>query len=317
MITSSYQAGDLVAAEEEEHHHSSSPRISENLVMTHENEDGVPAGETTPLQRGDGKIDSDGYFSVPTFKSRGRRRSPSRGGRFALMALFGVSMVIVVGSLVLPSREELDLAREYDVNGGWFGGGVRRVRSAQKLADLSRIFLSQQARMVPELRDAYRDIRHDKHAAKQYAELPEGCEATVVIVRHCEKGHVREHCAHIGYERSVFLSTLFGDSGAERWPAPSYIFAEGPGHRKNKRKMNFREIETVGPLAAKLGLDVDDRCVSVVLIVLLVDGDRGTVTMEVTDSRCLNLHPRMCSFSTKTVNHLSKKILTFLQTGEM
>lgn len=64
--------------------------------------------------------------------------------------------------------------------------------------------------------------------------------------------------SHTGYERSVYLATLFGD-GNERWPSPSYIFAESPGFRSAKMKMNFREIETVGPVAQKAGVPVDDR----------------------------------------------------------
>lgn len=87
--------------------------------------------------------------------------------------------------------------------------------------------------------------------------LHEGCEATVVIVRHCEKAHIREHCAYIGYERSVYLATQFGDDHNERWPAPSYIFALAPGGRNNAHKMNFREIETAGPLAKKTGVKVN------------------------------------------------------------
>ena len=75
-------------------------------------------------------------------------------------------------------------------------------------------------------------------------------------MRHCEKGSLKKHCDYIGLERSVYLSTLFGD-GDERWPAPSYIFAEGPGGRNSRFKRNYREIETVGPLSRKTGVQVD------------------------------------------------------------
>lgn len=67
---------------------------------------------------------------------------------------------------------------------------------------------------------------------------------------------MKRHCDYIGLERSAYLATLFGNHD-ERWPAPSYIFAEGPGGRHNWAKRNYREIETVAPLSQKLGVDVD------------------------------------------------------------
>jgi hypothetical protein len=50
---------------------------------------------------------------------------------------------------------------------------------------------------------------------------------------------------------------LFGDddshvSTRSRYPLPSYIFAESPIARHSQHKMNFREVETVGPLVAKV-----------------------------------------------------------------
>ena len=75
-------------------------------------------------------------------------------------------------------------------------------------------------------------------------------------MRHCEKGALKKHCDYIGLERAVYLASLFGDDD-ERWPAPSYIFAEGPGGRRNPFKRNYREIETVGPLSRKTGVMVD------------------------------------------------------------
>jgi hypothetical protein len=61
---------------------------------------------------------------------------------------------------------------------------------------------------------------------------------------------------YIGLERSVYLASLFGDQG-ERWPSPSFIFAEGPDGRANPEKRNYREIETVGPLSIKTGTEID------------------------------------------------------------
>lgn len=99
-----------------------------------------------------------------------------------------------------------------------------------------------------------RELKH--HKPRPAFKAPEGCEATVVIIRHCEKGSIREHCSYAGYERSVYLSTIFGDED-ERWPAPSYIYALDAGHRHNAKKRVFREMETVLPLAVKSNVLVD------------------------------------------------------------
>ena len=47
--------------------------------------------------------------------------------------------------------------------------------------------------------------------------IPQGCESTVLIIRHCEDlgGHVRyedgsSHCSYLGFQRSVYFATLFG-----------------------------------------------------------------------------------------------------------
>lgn len=89
-----------------------------------------------------------------------------------------------------------------------------------------------------------------------HKEPPEGCEATVMLVRHCEKSDRKANCDYVGFERSVYLATLFGNH-EERWPSPSYIYALQPGHRNNPKKRNFREIQTVLPVSEKFALDVD------------------------------------------------------------
>ena len=84
---------------------------------------------------------------------------------------------------------------------------------------------------------------------------PEGCEATLMLFRHCEGGVAREHCGYMGYQRSQYLATLFGDGG--KWPAPSYLFAMAAGERNNPLVQNWREIETVQPLADKMNMTID------------------------------------------------------------
>ena len=98
--------------------------------------------------------------------------------------------------------------------------------------------------------------RELKHHSLNKFKAPDGCEATVVIIRHCEKGSIREHCSYMGYERSVYLSTMFGNDD-ERWPAPRYIFALDAGKRHDPRKRVYREMETVLPLAVKSNITVD------------------------------------------------------------
>jgi len=126
-----------------------------------------------------------------------------------------------------------------------------------------------------------------------------------VIIRHCEKGKIKEHCNDIGFQRADYIATLF-DSGdnsnndndddeeeednhdvenvhqkntsndnndddsddddqvhlitssnqESKWPAPSYLYATNPGQRKNSNVRNYREIETIQPLATKLSLPI-------------------------------------------------------------
>jgi len=87
-----------------------------------------------------------------------------------------------------------------------------------------------------------------------------GCESTLMILRHCEKYGPEvitdggdQHCSYIGHERAHFLPSLFGDAG---WPVPSVLYALGVdrGHH-----LNFREVETLRPLANKYGLTIDAK----------------------------------------------------------
>ena len=84
---------------------------------------------------------------------------------------------------------------------------------------------------------------------------PEGCDATLIILRHCEAGLAREHCGLIGFQRSDYIATLFGEGG--KWPKPSYLIAMAAGERHNIYAHNWREIETLVPLADKFGIDID------------------------------------------------------------
>lgn len=88
-----------------------------------------------------------------------------------------------------------------------------------------------------------------------------GCEATIILIRHCEKDEDpfikkfshedKHHCNYIGFQRAQFISTLFGS----RWPDPSYIIAASAS--KDRNNQNYREIETVVPLATRTNLTID------------------------------------------------------------
>lgn len=87
--------------------------------------------------------------------------------------------------------------------------------------------------------------------------LLDGCECTVLLIRHCEKGDLREDCSYLGFERSAYLATLFGPHDNEKWPVPSLLFAERPAGRNNPKKRNFREVETLRPTARKFNISID------------------------------------------------------------
>ena len=236
---------------------------------------------------------------------RGKRKT-------VLLALLSIGIVVLVSGvvpLIIPTQTEVELAHEYDEHASF--GTYKKVRTAQKLADASRLsFLSDSI----DFSKVLKKVNKEDNAANDYMDhaTPEGCEATVLIVRHCEKGSVREHCAYIGYERSVYLATLFGHDEDSRWPAPSYIFAEGPKDRHNRHKMNFREIETVGPLAEKIGIPIDDRCVYVERVGSCLVFANVAHPIDSSVPFCL-----LCSYSTRSANKLVRQILTFLQTGQM
>jgi hypothetical protein len=96
----------------------------------------------------------------------------------------------------------------------------------------------------------------NKHMNKQLEKVSPGCEATVLVMRHCEKKgilHVdadgNQHCSYLGMERAYWLPSIFGT----RWPVPSYLFVMSvsrDGH------FNFREYETLKPLADQFGVDI-------------------------------------------------------------
>jgi hypothetical protein len=100
-------------------------------------------------------------------------------------------------------------------------------------------------------------INEKKKTTKSGTVMPKnGCEATVQIIRHCEKDEFSSihHCNYQGFERAHFLQTLYGDRITNaRWPIPSKIYALSGrrekirGHHVKWKKMVYREVETVLP----------------------------------------------------------------------
>ena len=111
----------------------------------------------------------------------------------------------------------------------------------------------------------------NKHFNRQSNLMAPGCEATIMIIRHCDKygpnvydQDGNEHCSYQGMERSHFLKTLFAkpmdnnsienDTPNWRWPLPSYLFALTADRGSH---LNFRERETLHPLSIQSGLDIE------------------------------------------------------------
>lgn len=174
-----------------------------------------------------------------------------------------------------PTEDERDIAESHGLLPTT--ETTKNIREAQRIADSFRA--AHLAGFDP--KNKYVRKITGKHGEIHYLPIEDGCEATVMLVRHCEKGDIREHCSYQGFERSVYLASLFGDGEHDRWPLPSYIFALSPVGRDNARKMNFREIETVEPLATKAGITIDD------------------------------------SYPVHRAAELASEVLTFLQSGQM
>lgn len=116
-----------------------------------------------------------------------------------------------------------------------------------------------------------RDIRHHQViAAHQISSLnakktlaAPGCESLVVLMRHCEKTGPNttdptgnRHCSAVGMERANFLPTLFGKGG--RWPNPTAMYALNI-QRPGVKHLNYREIETLTPLAEQANVSINSR----------------------------------------------------------
>lgn len=214
------------------------------------------------------------YGAIPTRKdelegesaswSPSCRRSNRKSVRWTgvLAALAGVTLV-VVGTLVFRSVYPLEQYSNDHLQGVYDNYGYQ-VEPPTWMDRIHIPLLGQSAsdktqHLANRNREPlYGKPKKRKEHATTNVDAPDGCEATVMLIRHCEKGDIREHCDYLGFERSAYLASLFGDDPDTRWPAPSYLIAEKPGARRNPDKRNFRETETILPLATKFNLTIDD-----------------------------------------------------------
>jgi len=153
--------------------------------------------------------------------------------------------------------------------------GVMAVWDAQQRARASE--QNRVANAAAAARKQLNDAQQQHDRNSQHQSVSSGCEATLLLMRHCEKygpyvtdEQGNEHCSYLGYERAKYLASLFGnndddddnhDKGATsnpklryRWPTPSHLFALSPDRYDH---WNFREWETLQPLSKQIGLFIE------------------------------------------------------------
>ncbi len=196
-------------------------------------------------------------------------------GRRLILPLTGAALLvavsticILVGGILIIDRPRLFLPSHYaEMIQDHFAAGVPILGSGHNKIRAQSIAEEYRHTFLNVENDSH--SRHSKHkkkgrvSGKEFGggdgdepKAPVGCEATILLLRHCEKESEYEHCNYVGYERAAFLPTLFGD-GDERWPTPNYVFALNPGDRGTTWKKNFREIELILPLAEKANVTIN------------------------------------------------------------
>jgi hypothetical protein len=165
-----------------------------------------------------------------------------------IRACFGIAVALAICTVFVLTSGAIDsewLENIWDM-------GLKGAR-AQRMADASLI-------KTPTIHSGDHTISLGDSPKQQVSidsDPPNGCETTIMLIRHCEKGNLRSHCNYNGFERAAYLASLFGDD-AERWPAPSDLYALKVGGRgKRKGKVNYREVETVQYIADKHSLDIN------------------------------------------------------------
>jgi len=97
--------------------------------------------------------------------------------------------------------------------------------------------------------------------------------ATILLIRHGEKPETGIHLSPAGVERAKAIPKLFGGAGAaapHNLPKPDLLFATHVGKNSN------REVETIIPLSAALGLPISHD---------IMDKDFATLAKELLSGR--------------------------------
>lgn len=199
----------------------------------------------TSYQNGGGprKLEEIGY-SAESFQQRKSRRRLL----FSTMVVVLIVAVAAMAAVVHMHHQQ----QKHSLNGGEGGVYYDDDDSVGGRGRIKRTFANE----VMSLNDL--NLRTN-------TSLPSGCETTVVMVRHCEKEGAEtvdedgnEHCNYVGYERAHFIPSLFGTPDATnknaKWPVPVALFALTSDRSSH---FNFREIETLVPLANQHGLEIE------------------------------------------------------------
>jgi len=97
--------------------------------------------------------------------------------------------------------------------------------------------------------------------------------ATIMLIRHAEKPAEGMDLSPVGFERAKVIPKLFGGAGAaapHNLPKPDLLFATHVGKNSN------REVETIIPLSAALGLPISHD---------IMDKDFATLAKELLSGR--------------------------------
>jgi hypothetical protein len=218
---------------------------------TMSNSTGNSYGSITPAMDANASVDVNASTPTPRSSSSSSRRQSHRRGPSMLKVMLGASACLCGMMILIATNMDSEMYDKFQA----LGFSVSHMR-AQLTADkvhLNTPLLSRGSSFT----GSKKQKKQQDHE-QQHPHAPEGCEGTVLLIRHCEKLNLKSHCDYVGFERSVFLATLFGHTVKDRWPAPSTLYALRPGHRHNPHKMNYRELETVDAIADKFELQVND-----------------------------------------------------------
>ena len=143
----------------------------------------------------------------------------------------------------------------------WYLGAATSI-----LGFIGIAFMGRSSLILLYIDDYERTLEHkNEHTEKvfdhssQNMKLENGCEATVVLIRHCETEDFEsdeveiKHCNYAGFQRSEYISSLFGT----RWPEPSYIYASSSDEKPEEK--DYREVETVLALSKRIGVPINSE----------------------------------------------------------